>query len=121
MKKTMRVTDYKANSRVIFPKALPLAEESKLEVLRMELLHQNQTWVAANCSCEGNQMSNLSSEESRGLKSRRKRVHEGERVVLPTEKSGRFAITFKTYLEAGAVQAEHPEWRTGDLPPLAFI
>jgi hypothetical protein len=103
----MRVTDYKANSRVIFPRALPLAEERKLEVLRIELLHQYQLWVSANCSCDGDQKSNLSSEETRGLNSLRKRVREGDSVVLPTDKLGRFAImSFQTYLEAGAVHTD---------------
>ena len=73
----------------------------------MELLHQYQLWVSANCSCDGDQKSNLSSEETRGLNSLRKRVREGDIVVLPTDKSGRFAImSFQTYLEAGAVHTD---------------
>ena len=37
----LRVTDYKHNSRVIFPKAQTGDKENNLEVLRAELLHQH--------------------------------------------------------------------------------
>ena len=56
----LRVTDYKANTRVILPKALSPLEESKLEVLRMELIHHSKEWISNNCDCKGNQPSNLS-------------------------------------------------------------
>ena len=50
---SLRVTDYKANSRVILPKALSPVEESKLEVLRVELLHQTKEWIKTNCDSKG--------------------------------------------------------------------
>ena len=52
---SLRVTDYKSNSRVILPKALSASEESKMEVLRVELLHQAREWVVKYCDCKGNQ------------------------------------------------------------------
>ena len=62
-------------------------EESKLEVIRQELLHQTQEWMKENCNCKGEQKSNLSKERLMGLKSIRKRKTVGELVVLPTDKS----------------------------------
>ena len=38
------VTDYKHNSRVIFPKAMQGEKESNLEVMRSELLHHHREW-----------------------------------------------------------------------------
>ena len=88
---SLRVTDYKHNSRVIFPPALPLVQESKLEMLRGELLHQYREWMKEFCDDKGNQESNLSAQQKVGLSSIRKRIKEGEKVVLPTDKTGRFA------------------------------
>ena len=64
----LRVTDYKHNSRVIFPKAQPGEKESNLEVMRSELLHHHKDWVSKNCKCNGDQKSNLSKKEQDGLK-----------------------------------------------------
>ena len=45
-----------------------------------------------------------------GLKTIRKRKTDGELVVLPTDKSGRFAImSMKTYIEAGEVHTRGDE------------
>ena len=57
----LRVTDYKNNSRVIFPKAQTGEKENDLEVLRAELLHHHREWIKANCNCRGEQKANLSS------------------------------------------------------------
>ena len=84
----LRVTDYKHNSRVIFPKAQAGDKENNLEVMRAELLHHHRAWVKENCNCKGDQKSNLSKEEQMGLKSLKKRVADGNLVVLPTDKSG---------------------------------
>ena len=64
-----RVTDFKKNSRVILPRAQTAEQESKLEVLRMELLQEHKKWMTENCNCRGEQTMNLSIEEARGLKS----------------------------------------------------
>ena len=100
----LRVTDYKHNSRVIFPKAQSGTQENNLEVLRAELLHHHREWVAANCNCKKEQQPNLSKEEQAGLKEIKKRVDSGNLVILPTDKSGRFALmSMQTYLAAGMV------------------
>ena len=76
----LRVTDYKANTRVILPKALSHSEESKLEVIRMELQHNAMEWMKENCNCKGEQKSNLSKERLAGLKSLRERKKNGDRA-----------------------------------------
>ena len=71
------------------------------------LVHQNRDWVKKNCNCKGEQKSNLSREEQAGLKSVRKRIADGELVLLPTDKSGRFAVmSMETYVKAGMVHVK---------------
>ena len=98
-----RATDIKGNSRVIFPrKARTLGEESALETLRMELFTTFKQYVQDKCDDKGNQKSNLTKGEEEGLKSIRKRVKNGDIVVIPTDKSGNLAVMSRgTYLEAG--------------------
>ena len=99
-----RVTDYRKNSCVILARAQTANEESKLEVLRMELQEEHKRWAAKNCDCKGDQAMNLSVEEVRGLKSIRARIKSGELVVLLTDKSGRFSVMImETYIKAGEV------------------
>ena len=69
-----RVTDYGKNSRVILPRAQTAEKESKLEVLRAELLHEHKKWMSENCNCRGDQTINLTIPEARGLNSIRKRI-----------------------------------------------
>ena len=103
----LRVTDYKHNSRVIFPKAQPGEKESNLEVMRAELLHNHREWVKVNCNCKGEQPPNLTSQEQAGLKSLRKSITEGSLVVMATDKSGRFAVmSMDTYIKAGMVHVK---------------
>ena len=71
------------------------------------LVHQHRDWVKKNCNCKGEQKSNLSREEQAGLKSLRKRIADGELVLLPTDKSGRFAVmSMETYVKAGMVHVK---------------
>ena len=73
----------------------------------MELLEAGSKWVKENCDCQGAQEGNLTPEEQRGLKSLKRRIKEGEIVVLPTDKSGRFAImSMETYVKAGMVHVK---------------
>ena len=105
-----RVTDYKRNSRVILPRAQTIDQESKLEVLRVELLEEHKKWVAQNCNHEGNQLMNISEEELKGLKSLKARIKSGELVVLPTDKSGRFCVmSMQTYILAGETHIDGDE------------
>ena len=64
-------------------------------------------FIEEKCGKGGKQKSNLTSAESRGLKSLRTRVEEGEIVVLPTDKTGKFAVMKREdYEEAGLVHAQ---------------
>jgi hypothetical protein len=76
-------------------------------VMRSELLHHHREWTAQNCNCKGDQKANLTKQEQAGLKSIQKRIAEGELVILPTDKSGRFAImSMETYVAAGSVHVK---------------
>jgi hypothetical protein len=104
------VTDYKANSRVILPRAQSDVKEGKLQVLRMELMEEGKKWIKTNCDCNGNQQSNLDKEELIGLKSLKKKIKEGLIVVLPTNKSGRFCVmSMDTYIKCGEVHTSMDE------------
>ena len=106
----LRVTDYKQNSRVILPRAQSNEKEAKLEVLRREIQESHKVWMEQHCNCKGDQVMNLDNEEQEGLKSLRKRNSEGEIVILPTDKSGRFAVmSFTTYVKAGMTHVNGDE------------
>ena len=98
-----RTTDIQGNSRVILPKKMKnFEEEAKLEMLRQELRGTLNKYMREKCGQRGLQKSNLSRGEILGLRSLRKRVKEGEIVILPTDKSGLFAVTSRsTYIECG--------------------
>ena len=98
-----KATDLKCNSRVTLPrKPRCLEEESALETLRMELKSLFSYYVSNNCGKGGKQVSNLSKSQKNGLLSIRKRVKDGEIVIIPTDKSGNLAImTRDSYLKAG--------------------
>ena len=62
------------------------------------------------CDDKGSQESNLSAQQKVGLSSIRKRIKEGEIVVLPTDKTGRFAVvTRSTYENVGEVHTAGDE------------
>ena len=98
-----RVTDLKGNNQVILPgKLKKFEEEANLEMMRTELLAEYRDYVRGNCDERGKQQSNLTREEERGLKSLKKRAKEGGITILPTDKSGRFAVmSVGEYLRAG--------------------
>ena len=98
-----RVTDIKGNSRVILPKKVKNFEvEAKLELLRIECMAVYKKYIEENCQKDGKQKSNLTKNQIKGLLSLKKRIDNAEIVILPTDKTGRFAImTRETYLQAG--------------------
>ena len=58
-----------------------------------------------SCNKWGEQETNLTEEESRGLKTLQKRVKNKEIVVLKTDKTGKFCVADRdTYLEIGKQQ-----------------
>ena len=97
-----RTTDLKNNSRVIFPKTRDFQFEAKLELLRIEAIEVFRQYMRDKCDERGTQKSNLSKSEARGLKSLKKRMKEGVLVVLPTDKTGNFAVMDRaSYEDAG--------------------
>ena len=87
-----RTTDLKCNAGVIFPKTRSFQDEAKFELLRIEAMGAFKNYVDNKCDKWGRQVSNLTKSEQLGLKSLKKRTEEGEIVVLPTDKTGNFAI-----------------------------
>ena len=106
-----KVTDTKGNSRVNFPKeGGDVDDEAKLEMVRLELKNVFNQYCVEKCLKGGAQKSNLNEAERRGLKSLRKRVSNSEIIVVPTDKSGRFAImSLATYEKAGQAHTSKDE------------
>ena len=105
-----KVTYFRRNSRVVLPRAQSGIKESNLEVLRRELDQSHRHWMKAHCSCKGDQVMNLDEFELDGLRSLRKRVSDGEIVILPTDKIGWFVVmSMSTYIKAGEVHVEGDE------------
>ena len=98
-----RATDCKGNSRVFFPrKARTVEEEMSLQTLRDMLMVTFRKYVDEKCGKEGKQCRNLSKVQEAGLKSLKKRVKEGEVMIVPTDKSGSLAVMSRTaYVESG--------------------
>ena len=94
-----RTTDCKQNSRVIFPKKTDLDTESRLTMLRVETMALVRNYIEEKCNKKGQQKMNLTASEARGLRSLKTRVKEGEIVVLPTDKTGKFAVMSRDYYE----------------------
>ena len=68
-----RATDLKGNARVIFPKkSCKFEVEAKIETLRVEAMSEFRKFLAENCNEKGDQKSNLSKKQAKGLKSLQK-------------------------------------------------
>ena len=97
-----RTTDLKNNARVVFPKTRDFQTEAKLELIRIEAMGAFRKYKNEKCDSRGRQDNNLTKSESSGLKSLRKRMENGELVVLPTDKTANFAVMDRSsYEEAG--------------------
>ena len=98
-----RATDLKGNARVIFPKrSKDFETEAKIEAFRVQALAEFRQYRDEKCSKGGKQPSNLTKSQERGLKSLTDRVKSGEIVVVPTDKTGKFAImSRRAYEDSG--------------------
>ena len=97
-----RVTDLQECSRVTLPKPLPIQEEAKIELRREMHDKIYAQYIKEFCNDKGDQKTNLSDEEIRGIKKIKKRVDEGGGVVMKTDKSGKMCISTKEkYIELG--------------------
>ena len=103
-----RATDLKGNTKVILPgMRKSFQEEANLEMLRAEMKGCFRDFVREHCNEKGEQENNLTRGETQGLKNLKKRVKEGNIVILPTDKSGRFGImSMDNYLRAGEVHTK---------------
>ena len=87
-----RVTDLQECSRVTLPKPLPTNEEALLEIRRGIHSKIYSEYRQEHCTNEGEQQSNLSESQQRGLKSLKKRIQDGKLVVIKTDKSGKLCV-----------------------------
>ena len=85
-------------------------DEAALETLRMELMEIFRVHMRENCNERGEQKSNLTSSEFRGYQSLKKRVKNGEIVIVQTDKTGKLCIMSReAYEEAGMVHTNKDE------------
>ena len=100
----LRVTDLEINTRVTLPKGLPSNHEAWIEVRREKYAQVCTEYIGKNCSNKGEQKQNLTKDELKGLIKLKKRIKEGDVLVMCTDKSNKFAITDReTYKAMGAV------------------
>ena len=101
-----RVTDLKECTRVTLPKPLPVVDEALIEMrrdLHSKILREHLEKLTE----KGEQISNLTEIEIRGLRSILKRIRDGELLVIKTDKSGRFCIvSVADYLQMGEVHIQ---------------
>ena len=98
-----RATDLKGNARVFLPKRVKNFEtEANLEMLRVELLAIFRQFMEQKCNKKGEQKSNLTRPQLKGLVSLKTRIKNGEIVVVPTDKTCNFTVMSReSYLKAG--------------------
>ena len=100
----MKVTDLPFNPRVTLPKGIPEEQEAWQEIRRRKHLQVVKKYMEAHCNEKGEQIQSLSRRAQKGLKSLKKRIRDGELVVMETDKSNRFCVTdINTYRIMGEV------------------
>ena len=99
-----RVTDLVECTRVTLPKPLSTVREAQIEVRRE--LHDKvyQEFRREHCNQKGEQKTNLTEQEKRGLNSLMKRIKKENIIVMKTDKSGKMCVTSEEkYIEMGQV------------------
>ena len=98
----LRATDIPTVQRIYPPAPGTIKQEKILENLKENLLNTVKDYKKLHCDGEGRfKETNLSKEETRGLKEIKAKVKRKEIVVFSTDKSGRFSIdTPENYVEA---------------------
>ena len=87
-----RATDLSENSKVNLPRPCDPQTESSIELLKRNILKSFKKCQRKYCNDKGEQKSNLTREEMRGLRKLRKRVQNNEILVLKTDKSGKLTV-----------------------------
>ena len=104
-----RATDLDECARVTLPKPLPVTEEALIELRRGIHAKIHRTFLL-DFTKRGEQIENLTEEETRGLRSILKRIRAGELLVIRTDKSGRFCVvSVEDYLKLGEVHVSKDE------------
>ena len=105
-----RVTDCQYNTRVYLPKPMAAHKEAMVAVRTSEWSRVRTMFKDANTNDKGEQKTNLTASQKRGLLSLLRRIKSGEIVVIETDKSGRFAVmTIEDYLAAGTIHTAKDE------------
>ena len=123
-----RPTDYKLNKRICLPRPLNEAEEFGCELKKREYVREFNQYLAENKKNNkhkdhrtkkiktGPTFLNLNKKEKEGAESLKKRIRNGEIMVIPTDKSARFSVmTTNQYIQAGEVHTNKDErisWKT---------
>ena len=64
----------------------------------------SENYFQEKCSNKGNESSNLSQSQLKGLTKLKKRVADGEIIIFMTDKTGRFSVSdVESYMEMGRV------------------
>jgi hypothetical protein len=85
----LKATDLPFNKRVCLPNPLNERKEIELQHLKSKMLTTAESYIERNKDV---QMSNLTKQEKKGLRSIRKRCADKDIVVYQTDKSGRFSV-----------------------------
>ena len=97
-----RVTDLQECSRVTLPKPLSEEEEAKIELRRKSQMEIFQEYIKNNADKNGEQTTNLTEAENKGLRSLQKRIAKRELIVLKIDKSSKLAVTTEDeYMKMG--------------------
>ena len=98
---------------MIFPKPMTAKEEAFLEVRKKGFRSIFNNYTKERCGKDGKQQLNLTPSQQLGLKTLKKRIKDHEILVVPTDKSGRFAIvTPEAYEAMGRVHTDK-DWEVG--------
>ena len=106
-----RATDLVECARVTLPRPLSTVREAETEMMRE--IHERiyQEYRAEHCSVKGDQESNLTEQERKGMISLMGRIKKENLIVMRTDKSGKLCVTSEDkYKEMGKVHVE------GDIP-----
>ena len=85
-----RVTDLQECARVTLPRPLPTKHEAFIEIRRDVHAKIYNQYRQEFCNKNGEQKSNLTEQEQRGLKKLQKRIQEDNLIIIKTNKSGKF-------------------------------
>ena len=105
-----RATDLVENKKVTLPRPSDNFTESSIEMLRQKIMKTFRKYREKNCTEKGEQESNLTSAELKGLRKLKKRIRNREIVILKTDKSGKLApMSREKYEKMGKEKVKNDE------------